>query len=202
MVTGLFFGTFNPVHRGHEALVHSFLHSNHLDDLWIIVTPSPPHKHVASLAPFEHRWNMLQLVFGTRSEVSLSDVEQRITPPHYTLKTLSYLKASYPDRSLILCIGGDSLQDLPNWFDYRSIGQKAELLVAERPGVSLDVPDELSAFSVHFCEHDPVEVSSTDIRERMASGHEESARDLHPEVAAYIKKHGLYREEKPFGLPD
>jgi len=199
MGTGLFLGSFNPVHRGHEKMVSSFLDSDLIDDLWIILTPSPPHKHIRELASFSDRWNMLKLVFADKDTVHLSDIEQRIPSPHYTIRTLTYLKSSYPDTSFYLCIGGDTLQTLCSWYEYEKIAQKAELLVAERPGVPLTIPSELEAFSVHYCTHEAIAVSSTDIREKLAHGKTPRPDELHPAVMEYIRSEGLY-QSAGFGL--
>ena len=195
MRTGLFFGTFNPVHRGHEALVESFLNSECIEDLWVILTPNPPHKHISSLASFQDRWNMLELAFGGRSDLKLSDVEQRMNPPNYTLKTLSFLTTSFPDHDFMLCIGSDTLQDLPKWYEFEKISQKAKLLVAERPDTDTSIPTELGSFDVHFCEHEKVNISSTGIRKLLMESGELLSDHLHPEVEAYIRRRGLYKKE-------
>ncbi len=195
MRTGLFFGTFNPVHRGHEALVQSFLSSGLIDDIWVILTPNPPHKNIAALAPFEDRWNMLQLAFKEKDELKITDVEQRIPSPHYTFKTLSFLKNSYPNQVFLLCIGGDTLQQLSSWYEYEKISHKAELLVAERPDSPNFTPPELNGFRVHFCEHNPVAISSTHIRKALMAGNMPGSGELHPEVLQYIQDKDLYRTD-------
>jgi len=197
MGTGLFLGSFNPVHRGHEKMVSSFLDSDLTDELWIILTPSPPHKHIRELASFRDRWNMLELVFGNNDTVHLSDIEQRIPSPHYTVRTLTYLKSSYPDKSFYLCIGGDTLQTLSSWYEYEKIAHKVELLVAERPGVPLSCPPELESFEVHYCDHEPVAVSSTDIRKKLGGGKTPGTDELNPAVMRYIRTKGLYGSSGP-----
>lgn len=193
MRTGLFFGTFNPVHRGHEEMVHSFLASDWIDDLWIILTPSPPHKHLVEIAPFTDRWNMLELVFRSEKGVQISDIELRIPTPHYTIRTLTFLRSSYPDRSFYLCIGGDTLQTLPTWYEFEKISHKTEILVAERPGISLKKPPELESFTVHYCEHKMKDVSSTEIRRAVSEGRSPGPDILAPAVLDYIRQEGLYR---------
>ncbi len=192
MGTGLFFGTFNPVHRGHEAMVSSFMASEQIDDLWIILTPTPPHKHISTIAPFSDRWNMLELVFANRKGLFLSDIELRLPSPHYTIRTLNFLSNSYPDKSFYLCIGGDTLQSLSTWYEFEKIPHKTSLLVAERPGVPLTRPDELKSFSIHFCEHKKVDVSSSGIRKELSAGRDPGPDLLHPSVLEYIHRHGLY----------
>ncbi len=192
MGTGLFFGTFNPVHRGHEEMVTSFIASEWIDDVWIILTPSPPHKQLVELAPFTDRWNMLELAFQDRQDVQLSDVEFWIPSPHYTIRTLGYLNSSYPDRSFYLCMGGDTLQTLHTWYEFEKISHKTELIVAERPGISLEKPSELGSFTVHYCEHNARDISSTEIRRTLMEGHFPDPDILNPAVLKYIRDKGLY----------
>ncbi len=170
----------------------SFLASGLVDDLWIILTPSPPHKHIAELAPFSDRWNMLELAFSGMDTVHLSDIEQRLPSPHYTIRTLTFFKNSYPDRTFYLCIGGDTLQTLSTWFEYEKIAHKSELLVAERPGIPTDIPDELSEFTVHYCDHRPLRVSSTEIRRKLTDGTAPAPGELRPEVLKYVRDNALY----------
>jgi len=144
------------------------------------------------LASFADRWNMLELVFSESGGVHLSDIEQRLPSPHYTVQTLTYLRGSYPDRSFYLCIGGDTLQTLSTWFEFERMSQKSELLVAERPGIPLSRPTELEMFAIHYCEHQPLAVSSTDIRLKLAAGIEPGPEELDPAVLEYIRREGLY----------
>ncbi|MDI6402339.1 nicotinate (nicotinamide) nucleotide adenylyltransferase [Balneolaceae bacterium ANBcel3] len=192
MQKGLFFGTFNPVHRGHESLADSFLTFGQLDELWIIPTPSPPHKSIHDLASFEHRWNMLQIAFKGREDLKLCAVEKEIPAPHYTLKTLDYISGKNPGKELLLCIGADTLQTLSSWYQYKEIAPLASLLVAARPGVSREIPKELKGFQIHWCKHTETDVSSSAIRSDLSKGVTPPESKLHPDVAAYINRHKLY----------
>ena len=193
MGTGLFLGTFNPVHRGHEALVDSFLKSKRIDDLWVVLTPEPPHKDNRIIASFEDRWNMLEIAFMNRCKLKLSDVEKNLSSPHYTFRTLEFFKKKHPDRSFYLCIGGDTLRTLSTWYLYEKIAPKAALLVARRPGFSVDLPEELRSFSVHFCDHQMVDISSTAVRQDILEGRFPGEEIMHPGVLNYIRKRGLYK---------
>ncbi len=193
MATGLFFGTFNPFHRGHEAMVYSFLSSGTISELWIVPTPSPPHKDQAEIAPFRDRWNMVELAVSGIKGVRLSDIERHISAPHYTLKTIAALAGRYPDHGFVLCIGSDTLQTMPSWYKYKKISGYISLLVAARPGIPKDPPEALDEFTIHYCKHDMVDVSSTEIRNEIAEGNIPGSGMISPEIAAYIRNNNLYR---------
>ncbi len=195
MRTGLFFGTFNPIHRGHEALAASFLSSCRIDELWIVLTPFPPHKETSELAALEDRRAMLNLVFGGQTGVHIAVPEKDLPPPHYTVNTLNHVARKSPDRQFVLCIGGDTLQTIPGWYRFGDIVDLAELLVAERPGASRIVPVELELFTIHFCEHKAVDISSSNIRRVIAGGGNPPESHLHPAVENFIRENRLYRPD-------
>lgn len=192
MRAGLFFGTFNPVHRGHEALCLSFLGSDFVDELWILPTPDPPHKESRQLAGFEDRWKMLREVFPEDGQPRLCDIEKDLPSPQYTIRTIRHLRDRFPLVRFSLCIGGDTLESLSTWYRYRQLAQHVRLLVAERPGLPVRIPDHARTFEVVFCPHEPVEISSSDIRAAIAGGEKPGADVLHPGVMDYIEKKGLY----------
>lgn len=190
---GLFFGTFNPVHRGHEALATSFLKSQFIDDLWIILTPEPPHKEKKNIAPFSDRWKMLNLLFSSWKNVTLMDIELKMKAPNHTIHTLFFLKEHYPDKDFLLCIGGDTLQTFPSWYQYQRYSDVTTLLVAERPGASRDIPDVLNDFHIQFCPHQVTKVSSSKIRKDLSEGKVPVTSELPPQIIQYIQNKKLYQ---------
>ena len=192
MATGLFFGTFNPVHRGHEALAGSWLRSGYIQQLEVVLTPDPPHKRGHHLASFTHRHNMLVRAFGSQRQISINCVEQSLSPPHYTLHTIRYLIEQNRQQTYYLCAGSDTLQTMDTWHRYREIGKLVALLVAGRPDYSLQVPETLRGFRVVVCPHDPVRVSSTEIRASIRAGKSPGKSWLHEDVEQYIAETELY----------
>ena len=188
---GLFGGTFDPVHLGHVAVARSFLDSGLIDQLWILPAPSPPHKEGRSVTEFKHRKKMLELAFRGWEGVLVSDLETKLPAPSYTIQTIRHLKQDNPGKEFFLCIGEDSLAEFFSWHKPGEILQECELLVAERPNApSEDIQPELRD-KAHFVSHRPVEISSTDLRRRLAEG--ETVRDLLPEpVLDYIRAKQLY----------
>ncbi len=191
LCVGLFGGTFDPVHKGHQSIAQSFLNSGRIDELWILLTPSPPHKAASHPASFGLRLKMLEAAFSDFSNVQINTVENELPRPNYTLQTILHLKTQHPHLEFLYCIGGDSLVHFHEWKLYRRILQECELLVAARPGFDYTQVEEEILRRVYFVNHTPVAISSTAIREKIATG--EPFTDLLPKnVIDIIEKEQLY----------
>jgi len=190
--TGIFGGSFDPVHSGHLEVADSFLKSGLIDELLILPTPYPPHKKEKNQTPFHHRLKMLEIAFAGWDSVKISDLEANLPSPSYTLQTLRYLKKENPDTRFFLCLGEDNLKIFEKWYKSDEILKETVLIIAERPGFdSSGIPPKILERAV-FVEHHPVDASSTRVRKAM-----KQSGDLLPEnVAEYIQKHGLYQERK------
>lgn len=190
---GLFGGSFDPIHNGHLAAVNSFLDSGLVDEVWILLTPDPPHKTDRQLTKYEHRYEMLNLVFRNWDRVKISEVESKLPKPSYTLQSILYLKNEHPETLFYFCLGEDSLESFHKWHKYWDILNETALLVVERPGSDhKDVDPEILEKTI-FLDHQSVDVSSTGIREEMKFVLENN---LPMEVQNYIQKHQLYTENK------
>lgn len=185
---GILGGSFDPVHCGHVRIASSFLTSGLIDTLLILLSPYPPHKQNREQAAFSHRFEMLKLAFRGIERVEISDLEKKLEKPSYTLHTLEYLQKENPETLYYLCLGEDSLQHFDEWYKYRKILKKADLLVAERPGFDKSGVDKEILEHAIFVEHDPYPISSTAIRKLRVNIKE----DLPNAVAAYIEKNNLY----------
>jgi nicotinate-nucleotide adenylyltransferase len=191
--TGIFGGAFDPVHNGHLSIAGSFLSSNMIHRLLVLPTASPPHKSSVRLTPLHHRLKMLEIAFEGFDGIVISDLEARLPAPSYTLQTIEHLQTESPDNVYYLCIGADSLAGFTSWYKYKDILDKVCILVAERPGYSVDtIPDRILERSV-IVEHQPLAVSSTEIRQ-MEHGSGSGERLSIPEkIHAYITDNGLYK---------
>jgi len=185
---GIFGGSFDPVHNGHIQIAKSFLNSGLIQTLLIILSPSPPHKTEKSQSDYSHRFKMLKLAFKDMPDIEVSDLESILPKPSYTVQTIEYLKENYPEKLFYLCMGEDSLRDFHEWYHYKEILQLVNLLVASRPNIESSGVDPEILEQVIFVDHDPVDVSSTKIRQS-----EKNEMEHLPEpVDRYIKKHNLY----------
>ena len=189
---GLLGGSFDPVHNGHLSIAESFLESDLLDELWVLLTPDPPHKTDKPQADKQLRLKMLETAFKDIDNIKVSDIEKQLPKPSYTIQTLKFLKDKYPNYTFYLCIGGDSLRDFKKWKDWRNILDHADLLVAQRPSAVISKIDKFLRNHIHFVDHEPIEVSSTMIRDTVANGGDISG--LVPSSVKYIiDKQQLYR---------
>ncbi len=190
---GLFGGTFNPVHTGHVSLVKSFLGSGKIDELWIIPSPSPPHKTDKNIISFEHRKKMLELALSGIDNVKISDVEERLPLPSYTIQTVQYLKQKFPDDIFFLCMGEDSLAEFNSWYKPDKIAKECRLLVAERPGRE-HTGENRFVQEAQFIEHEPVDVSSTELRSVLNNGKTQINEKVPKAVLEYIEQNNLYQD--------
>lgn len=186
---GIFGGSFDPVHIGHISVIKSFLRSNLMDSIRVMLTPYPPHKKSKQQTSYQHRLNMLYIAVDDLENVNISDLETKLPQPSYTLQTIDHLQENEPDSLFFLCIGEDSVVHFPEWYRFEEILEKVTLVVAERPGFDKrKVSPEILEKTI-FVEHTPVDISSSEIRKGEAGDCEKV---VPKEVGMYIQKHSLY----------
>lgn len=187
---GLFGGTFDPVHNGHLSIAHSFLESNLIDELWVLLTPYPPHKN-QNQTSYNIRLHMLQKAFAGIQNLSIKTIENELPKPSYSVQTIRYLKKKHPNKTYLYCMGEDSLVHFHTWKFYEEILQECELIVAHRPGETHADVEEKILQRTHFVDHTPLDISSSEIRKKIAGGN--SISDQVPEeVVKVIEKEQLY----------
>jgi len=193
MQIGVFGGTFDPVHLGHLIVAEQAREQAGLDQVWFMPAAQPPHKLGRTLTPFAHRYEMLRLAVAGHDAFIVSDLENRLPPPNYTVHTLRHLRQEHPTHRWFLLLGADSLLEFPTWYQPQEIVQLAMLLVVARPGYR--IPEGwASQFPYRTIDTPLVEISSTDIRHRVREGR--SIRYLVPRaVECYIAQHHLYRPQ-------
>jgi nicotinate-nucleotide adenylyltransferase len=188
---GVLGGTFDPVHKGHLAIARSFLDSGLIDELWIVPAAFPPHKKGDEVTAYADRKAMLELAFGHWDKVRICTIEEQLPKPSYTLQTITALKEAYPDLKFYLCLGSDSLVTFSQWHRYKEILKECSLLVAKRPGFDDHQIEPEILEKTKFIDHNPVQVSSTELKEKMA-GSNLPEEDLPEAVVQYIREKKLY----------
>lgn len=187
--TGLFGGSFNPIHKGHIHLARQLLREAKLDEVWFLVSPQNPLKQDMRLAPEQQRLEMARLALRRYKHLSASDFEFQLPSPSYTWNTLQALREAYPDREFTLLIGGDNWLRFPQWYRHDDILASYRIAIYPRVDAPLDVSTLPS--NVLLMQAKTVDVSSTEIRERLHNG--QSIAGLVPSsVERYLLKEKLY----------
>lgn len=189
--TGIFGGTFNPIHLGHLALANYLCEENWVDELWFLITPQNPFKQEQTLLDNHLRMKMVEAAIADYPRFKASDFEFTLPRPSYTVTTLQKLSETYPDRKFVLIIGADNWAAFDKWKSPEEILRNHRILVYPRPGYEIN-PHELPA-QVKAVNTPLLEISSTFIRESIASG-KDIRYFLHPEVYRFIKQHQLYNK--------
>ena len=178
--TGIFGGSFNPIHNGHISLARQLRKKAGLDEVWLMVSPQNPLKASADLLDDEIRMQMARLAVEGEEGIIASDYEMHLPKPSYTWNTLQALNKDYPDREFVLMIGGDNWQLFDKWYHADDIRKNYQIIVYPRRGFEGGI-DGL----------DLIDISSTEIRERIKAG--KGIRRLVPKaVAEYITINKLY----------
>lgn len=199
MKTGIYGGTFNPIHNGHLHIVEEFRRGLGLDRVLLIPTRVPPHKAAADLASAGERFSMCRLAAQGKPWLELSDIEMRREGKSYTAETLEELSALYPQDQFYLLMGEDMFLTLGRWYRPETIFSLASVCTTPRSPDGLDALRQKALeytgrFQARcFLEHIPyLPISSTQVRQAVARGEDVSG--LVPQaVAAYMKERGLYR---------
>ena len=171
-ITGLFFGSFNPIHNGHLAIAQYLLDNNYCEKLWFMVSPQNPWKENSALLHEQKRFEIVQKAIAEEDRMEVSDFEFTMPRPSYTYQTLQRLAEKYPQKQFALVIGGDNLRDFHLWKDYEKIWEKYPLLVYPRPGIDLS---NAIVGNIHLLDAPLADVSSTEIRNKVMSGEDISS---------------------------
>ena len=201
MKTGIYGGTFNPIHRGHLHIVGEFRKGLGLDRVLLIPTGTPPHKAAPNLAAPADRLAMCRLAVGGTPWLEVSDIETRRRGKSYTADTLEELAALYPKDQFFLLMGEDMFLTLDRWYRAETIFHLAAACASPRSRDGMEplrqkALDYTARFGARcFLEHIPyLPISSTQVRQAAAAG--ESLAHLVPgPVAWYIREKGLYPPE-------
>jgi nicotinate-nucleotide adenylyltransferase len=186
----IFSGSFNPVHIGHLVIANYVVEFTPADELWFVVSPHNPVKNRSELAEFHHRLNMVKIASeGLGLPVVVSDIENTLPKPSYTINTLDALSEKYPDKKWSLLVGADNMVNFHCWRDSGKIIERCRLLVYPRTG--FECSELCRKHNALKLDAPIMEISSTFIRTNISGGH--NLRALLPAgVFEYIHEHRLY----------
>jgi nicotinate-nucleotide adenylyltransferase len=191
MKTGLFFGSFNPIHIGHLALAEYMVEFTDLEEVWFVVSPHNPLKSKDSLLADHHRLEMVHLAVDHDRRFRVSDIEFKMPQPSYTIDTLSYLCEKYPDKTFSLILGADNLETFHKWKNADLIIKKYHRYIYPRLSDSrqdFKIPENSSMVNAPI-----IEISSSFLRQAISDG--KSIRYFLPEkVFEYVDRMNFYKK--------
>ena len=217
---GLFGGTFNPIHMGHVQVIKEVKEKFGLDKIFLIPSAFPPHKETEGIIDGLDRIEMIRLAFSDDPDFVVSDVELKRSGFSYTIDTVRHFKSIFPENTkLFFIVGLDAFLEVDTWKSYKDLFLLIPFIVMSRSAtnqrdtalqwkhlgsyIKSKISDEYRHSASRSCYiHDvkqpvflfevtPVEISSTEIRERIRKGR--TIKSLVPEpVEDLIKTKGLY----------
>ena len=175
--TGIYGGSFNPIHNGHIALARQMLNSGFLDEVWFVVSPLNPFKKEQSdLLSDDLRLEMTKLALEGEPNMYAQDFEFHLPKPSFTWQTLQAMSEQYPDRQFVLIIGADNWEVFHLWYNYEEILKKYSLLIYPREGT--DINEESLPKNAKLVKAQLYPISSTQVRKYIKEG--KSVDDLIP----------------------
>ncbi|MBC7092952.1 nicotinate (nicotinamide) nucleotide adenylyltransferase [Candidatus Bipolaricaulota bacterium] len=190
--TGLFGGTFNPIHLGHLRVAEEALRQFGLRQIVFLPTGHPPHREVDEGVPGEQRYAMVKLAVEGRPKFTVSRYEVDRPGPCYTVDTIAAMKAEHPE-GVAYIVGADIFSRIEIWHDWPRLLGSAPFIVAPRPGVDMAVFHRapFTQAELHFLEMPLINLSSAEVRRRYREGL--STAGMVPEaVDRFIRRHRLY----------
>ena len=198
MRTGIFGGTFSPIHAGHIKAAKAFLSELSLDVLYVIPDRIPPHKQITGKDDPWLRLEMVKKAFEGEEKIVVSDVELRREGKSYTVETLPEFTGK---GELFMLIGTDMFLSFDRWYRFRDIFEMCTLVLMVREsresGLRAEIDKKKALYEsmgAKVCEltAEPFPISSTELRALIASG-EDTGEYIPAPVLDFIKEKGLYR---------
>ena len=208
MSLAVFGGTFDPVHFGHLRSAIEVQEALQLERVKLIPAYHPPHREGPG-APAEHRLAMLKLATAEATHIEVDDIEYHLEGKSYTFNTLTALRSSLGnDECIVLVLGADAFVELHTWYQWQGLLSLCHVLVIDRPGHSLALPEEMQnwhqqhrlpvlevtatpAGGICHLSLTQLDISATQIRQLLAAGRSVEYL-LPPAVEQYIRTEGLY----------
>ncbi len=192
MRIGIYGGSFNPIHKGHTQLAKWLVKAGVVDAVWLMVSPQNPLKPAEGLLDDATRLRMAKI--GIRAtkcrSVEVSDFEFTLPKPSYTADTLAALRAAYPQHEFVLIIGADNWLVFDRWSRPEEILRHHHVVIYPRPDYDID-PATLPA-QVSLVNTPLLPISSTWIRNEIATNPAYDGEGLAADVWKFIKAEGLY----------
>lgn len=213
MYTGLYGGTFNPIHFGHLRTAEEIWERFRMREVIFVPSANPPHKDSRDGIDPTHRLKMVNLAITGNPNFSVSDIEYHRRGKSYSIDTVRAFREQRPDQTFAFILGLDAFLEISTWHKYEEIFAECDFIVTTRPGAAKvscqqAFPEAVAAVMkrkgagreflhpsgrrVVFTEVTDLDISATAIRQMTREGR--SIRYLLPiRVSQYISEHGLYK---------
>jgi nicotinate-nucleotide adenylyltransferase len=195
---GVLGGTFDPPHIGHLWLATLAADALNLDRVLFMPAAQPPHKGGSLVSRAADRLIMTRLAILLDPAFEICPIEMERTGPSYTIDSVAELRELYPEAELFLVMAADSLAQIDTWREPDRLLDEIEWVVGPRVGTDLPARPALEerfgsrASRIHLLAGPSLDVSSSEIRRRVAAGH--TIRYLVPrDVEELIIDRELYR---------
>lgn len=218
--TGLFGGTFNPIHIGHLKVAMDVLKHHRLDCIYFIPSAQPPHKKGDFLASARDRLQMVRLAVEGDDRLCACAVEIERGGPSYSRDTVFDIKARRPETgALFFMVGADAFLEIHSWKKFDDLFEHTAFIVMSRPPGTMMTPaflEKIKAYvqrniapdyvwtcngrtlvhpekqPIHLTPVTPVEIAATTLRDMMRR-RQPINQWVAPAVAEFIQHKGLYR---------
>ncbi|MHB1452538.1 MAG: nicotinate (nicotinamide) nucleotide adenylyltransferase [Saccharofermentanales bacterium] len=209
MRIGIFGGTFDPVHKGHLAILDAAASGGFFDRIYVIPSAIPPHKELSSISMSTYRYEMVRVGLKNMNftiPVMLSDIEISRHTVSYTLDTVREISRQYNNSAKIYLIcGSDVVFEIEHWHKPDELLHAAGIYLALRPGYvgnelfeRIEIIRNRYSAQIVLFNAESIDISSMKLREMLA--HEESGTEAYfePGVLQWIRKNALYDPEYDF----
>ena len=177
MHVAVYSGSFNPLHKGHEAIIRYLTTEAGFDIVYLVVTPQNPFKVKHSLPTGRARFDAAVEAVSRHPDlkVKVEDIELEMTQPQYTIRTLDTLRAREPENDFTLVIGADNLAGFQGWLFHERILREYGVVVYPRKGyhrghARARLLKEDPSYKITLIKAPLVTISSTEIRNAKSSG--------------------------------
>ncbi|MDR0743561.1 MAG: nicotinate-nucleotide adenylyltransferase [Tannerella sp.] len=184
MKTGIFPGSFNPIHIGHLALANWICEFCDLDELWFLVSPQNPLKEESGLMEEDKRLQMVEASIDGYPGFKVSNFEFALPRPSYTITTLRELQRQFPDKTFQLIMGADNWSRISRWKNHEALMSEFPIIIYPRKDYEITIPPQYA--NIKKVDAPLLEISSTFIRQAFHEGKDirfflpEKVREIYP----------------------
>ena len=165
---GLYFGSFNPIHKGHLKVAEYLRMNAPFDEVWFVPSPLNPHKSEETLIPANLRLKWVEMSVAHYDHFSCKNDEFELGLPSYTHKSVVHFREQYPEYDFFILMGADNIYGFHTWNNAESLANMAPLHVYARPGY--EKPQGKLPFDAIWYDAPLIDISATQIRESLKHG--------------------------------